>query len=238
MALIELQQPFGSFRGRDEVVGGQVLYPAGGRQFARTFVQPTNPQTPDQQIIRGFMTIASQGYSALDSTEKASWLALAPQMQRTDPNGNSYSPTAKGLYVGVNSYRQMDTLGLGDTAPPAVIQAAALTLVEAELTIGGGNLRFEWTHANIDGFFFLEWTPALPGLTRLPRDTDFRRYGGTFDAAIRDQDTSPQGSSPTVASLQFPVLEGARHGFRVTSLSPGYLKGQQLTGVLTITQEV
>lgn len=236
MALITLVSPFATFRGRDSVVGGGVLFPRGLRSIRRTFVQPANPNTTFQQTVRSALTQASQGFSSLADGDLAGWESLSAALPRTDANGNSFNLQPKAWYVSVNTFRILDLQAITDVAPAATTEAA-ITSFDSVTRVGGppedqSNLIF--SHANSGALFLIEATAVLPGTRRQPRDTDFRAWADTFAAIIIPDTASPQTYGQPDASSRFIYAVGDRVGFRITSLSSGYVLGQRFSGVLTV----
>lgn len=234
MPLLTLQQPFATFRGRDSRIQGNVLYPAGGRMFSRSFVQPANPGSAAQATVRAALTAASQAFSDLSTAEVAAWQALADALPRTDPNGNEFSIGAKGMYVSVNAERILDGLAVDDVAPAAVTQAAATGITSLTDDTGPDVNDLIFTHGNADGFFIVEWTAPLPGTARQPRDNDFVLPSVDMADSIIAQAASPQTFSLADAANRLVLASGARVGVRITSLSPGYVKGQVFESVVTV----
>jgi len=237
MALITLVSPYGSFRGRDSVSAGGVLFPRGGRNFRRTFVQPANPNTSFQQVVRSAMAEASQGFSQLADNDLPGWQTLADALPRTDPNGNSFILQPKQWYVSVNTYRLLDGQALLDTAPAATSPLSFGTLTSLVYSVGPPQL-IDLTFTNSAGprLFFIESTAPLPGVRRQPRDTDFRSWAILFPDAIVPRSASPQTEQlniDTQARIAYQV--GDRVGIRMTAISDDYVKGQVRSEVITVT---
>lgn len=232
MPLVTLVSPYETYRGRDAVLGGGVVYPIGGRNFRRAFVVPTNPNTPQQQAARNAATLASQGFSLLTDAQRATWDALADEIFRTDPNGQSYRPGSKGVYVGVNSVRILDGQAQVTTAPAFANQAAPSDITS--VTDVTGDIEVEFEHSNADGFFMFQFTRPLPGLQRQPRAGDYFMPTITAADSIIARAASPQLQSFTAASLRFAWANGDRIGVRITSFSAGYIKGQSISRTMTI----
>lgn len=230
--IIQLRSPYQTARGRDSVVGGNVLYPLGIRMISRSFAQPDNPQAAAQVSVRTYFTLASQAFGAITDAERTAWQSLADALPSTDMDGLAYSRTAKGMYVSVNSIRQIDGQAITDTAPAAVTQAAPLSITSA--TIAGGNLTVIFTHANADGFFMFEGSEALAVAQRHARDRDYRLITAVLADAIIARGASPQSAVFSVAGLKFPWITTDRVGLRITAISAGYVRGQSYTEEVTI----
>lgn len=238
MAIILLSDPYAGYRGRTSVVGGGVISPRGNRFVRRTFVQPSNPNSSDQQTMRSALTAASQAYSDISDFNRAAWDQLSIDLPRTDPDGNTYFQTAMGLYTGVQVMRILDGQAILDTAPPAIVQAAPTSLGTVEINIAQTDVVFSWGFDDPGAQWYLQRTPALPGTARQPRQTDFRKFGGTFPESILTDATTPGTATFVIADLSFPIAAGDRIGQQITAYSPGYVKGQSRFQDRTVTQEV
>lgn len=231
-----LKQPFDAYSGKTGDVGAPVLYRRGNENIVRTNVRPANPDSVLQTQVRAAFSAASKAFSDITDQNKSTWENLNAQIRRQNVFGQDYPATAKGLYTGVNQYRQLDGQAINDVAPPAVIQLAATDITDLEIEAGGANVLVTWEHSNADGFFFVELTQALPGVTRQPRDTDFASISNDYITAIAARQASPMVITYAVADMKVPVVAGERYGIRITSLSAGYLLGQRFTKVLTAVQ--
>ena len=239
MALITLLSPYSSVRGKTGGLGAPVAYPSGGRNFIRTLVNPDNPQTTPQTAIRAVMTLASQAYSSTTSAERLAWQTLNLGLTRKDANGSAYEQTTKGIYCAVNIYRQMDQQAITDVAPAIVTAPATGVVTGAEINIAGTTLSITLVSNQTDGFFFFRKTDALPGLARQARDGDYKSIDDFFkDAIVPSPGDGTQVIVFQVDDIRFPVSDGDRCGFEVTSISAGYVRGQITRSEFTLTQEV
>lgn len=219
--LIKLVGELDSIRGRFD---GTVQYPHGGRQFARKFVQPSNPDTSFQQVIRGYFTLASQAYNLLSSAEKADWEALAIAMTRVDANGDVYNPTAKGLYISVNQYRQIDGQAITDVAPSAVVAPAitSVNLIENDTT----TLTIGLTGVSATDLLSVRLTPDLGSLVRQALPSEYRYLITSLPDNIVPSVVGAVSIEKAVGLLNFVPVATDNVGIEVVSLSSEYLKGQ------------
>lgn len=174
MAIVQLQEPYKSFRGRDEVTAGQVLYPSLRRNIARTFVQPANPSTSFQDDIRSLFTVLSQGYSLVTDSQNVGWETLAPNLAHKDLDGNTVVVKAKAAYIAIGFWNTILGNAISPTAPvfatvPGIFGFSVLKRNGADT---GWQFTYTWTGANTQ--IALKATPALPGLRRQPRKNDYR----------------------------------------------------------------
>ncbi len=70
MAIVELSPAFTACRGR---VGNLVMVNRYGRQYARAYVKPRNPDTPAQRAGRSAFAAAVRAWQALPDDEKRAW---------------------------------------------------------------------------------------------------------------------------------------------------------------------
>lgn len=78
-----------------------VFYQNAGRQCARTYFKPANPQTDLQTLCRNAMSLASKAWSeALSASERSAWKSFAAYVQeRSGELGLAYRRTGQQLYV-------------------------------------------------------------------------------------------------------------------------------------------
>lgn len=212
MAIIQLAEPFKSFRGRDEVTGGQVLYPALRRNFSRTFVQPANPQTTYQDTIRTIFTALTQLYSTLTDAENLTWIDLAKNLVRKDADGNDIAPKPKPTFIEVGFWN----IALGNappaTAPPYVTTPGILAISAVKRTVLDTGWQFTYTWDGDPTNLALKNTGALPGLRRQPRITDYRFSRQTPDTSV-DAITNAGGTITILdAASRFAIATADRIG--------------------------
>jgi hypothetical protein len=229
MALVTLQQPYKSIRGRNAVVGGQVLFPKGNRNFARVNNPPANPNSSIQQLVRANLTATAQGFSAISLAQKTAWETFAKNYARKDANGTAYPINGQAAYTSVNSYRKLDGQALTATAPSFAFTAA----VTAASISGASGTTFVITltaAASFSGFVLVELSEALPGITRVARPNDCRipmlaaNVAACVLAVVSGTTTT---LTLTNSQMRFTYADSDRVGVRLTSLSSNYVKGQQ-----------
>ena len=92
-----------------------VFYQNAGRQCARIYFNPTNPQTALQTLCRTAMSLASKAWSeSLSSSERYAWKSFADYVQeRSGQLGLAYRRTGQQLYV---ASHQLHTLTNGTSS--------------------------------------------------------------------------------------------------------------------------
>lgn len=111
-------------------LGGQVFTKTRSGATIRTKVTPTNPQTSAQQTSRSILGTLSTKWRSLDQADRASWNSAVDGFAKTNIFGDSYLPSGKNLYVGLNANLLSVNLVASDVAPvPVSTPAAILTNV-------------------------------------------------------------------------------------------------------------
>lgn len=92
-----------------------VFYRNAGRQCARIYFNPTNPQTALQSLCRNAMSLASKAWSeSLSASERYGWKQFADCVQeRSGQLGLAYRRTGQQLYV---ASHQLSTLTNGSSS--------------------------------------------------------------------------------------------------------------------------
>jgi len=225
MAIIELSNTLASYRGRD----GQntVLYPIGDRTIGRAMVTPIAPITPLRTELNGLLATASTAFSTISDDDRDGWEQLARLVPYLDANGSEYSPTAKGLFVGVNIARGGESLPVDPIAPSPIIMPAVTDIVSIALDAAANRTRVTYTKTQSTGFFSVQFTAPLPTPQRNPRLNDYASMQDTF---FRSFFPAIAGSPVTrlffTTSNNHVINVGDFIGVRITAFSPGFLKGR------------
>ena len=217
--------PFGKFHGKvvtADTVGGQVLYSIGGAQYSRAFVDPANPQSTLQVLVRAYMTQASQGWHALSEVNADAWRDKAVGVERKNILGQTYELTGENLYCLINCYRLLDGQALLAT-PPALTAPGSITAVTA-VTVDDTNVTLVFTHTLAVGDFFLvRFAPDLGGAARNGRRNDCRIITDTPAASVVAREASPQTAEFGMGN--FMLHNGDNTAVLLTPLGPTYYPG-------------
>lgn len=100
MALIKFGMMMTDARGK---LGGQVFTKTRSGATVRTKVTPTNPQTTAQQTSRNILGSLSASWRNLSESDRQGWLSSVDLFSKTNIFGDSYKPSGKNLYVGLNA---------------------------------------------------------------------------------------------------------------------------------------
>lgn len=125
-------------------VGGVTASHNRGGTYFRRRVVPTNPNSQQQQAIRGgFGGIVNAWQPQLSDAQRQGWKDYALNTPRTDVIGQALVLTGQQAYIGANSARmQAANLGLSiaDVSPPRVDQPPAIFNTGESIT--GVNMSF------------------------------------------------------------------------------------------------
>ena len=111
-------------------------------QYLRTRATPVNPNSVDQAAARARLSANASSWRTLTSDQRAGWLSLGQQIQRTDSLGQTYTLNGFMAYVAVNN----NNLAAGNAV---VADAPALTtpdpLLTAVLTLDNATFDVAYT---------------------------------------------------------------------------------------------
>jgi hypothetical protein len=141
-----------------------------GNQAARSYNTPANPQTTNQQAVRGFLATLSAEWSTLSAGDRDTWTEYSTSHPTSDRFGRPVTPTGLNWYVKANTNRLIMALAAVDTAPivsaPAPVLAAAVTA-----TASTGVIAATFTWDTTGGTFRVKgqcefpptaaWTPSI-----------------------------------------------------------------------------
>jgi hypothetical protein len=180
MSLVTMMAPFAQGSGKISSPVGTpdtasvVMMPdSNGRTLLRSFVQPANPNTFQQEVFRGFFSQVQEAIQSLTIEEVASWRTLAENITRSGRLGIEYTLSWTMAYSMVNNLRLQNGQTVIDTAPlwnPAPLVGSVTTLAsddgapaqEVDVTF---SCRFPTT-----SYGSSPRTPKVPG-PRPPRAT-------------------------------------------------------------------
>lgn len=118
-----------------------------GSQVARNWAQPANPNSTQQQAIRGYLTTISRNWSGvLTDEQRAAWIAYAAGRDLTNILGETYRMTGLNAYVQHNTILSM--AGLANiTDPPSTTAPAPFTAL-TKVTEDVGDVSIQASHGN------------------------------------------------------------------------------------------
>jgi len=199
-----------------------VTYPIGSANYARAFVDPDNPESAHQILIRAYLTQAAQGFSALSSANADAWRAAAVGIIRKNTAGQDYELSGANLYSLINLYRLMDGQALTAT-PPALTAPGSITSITS-VTKTGTDLVIVAAHTlAATDFTFVRVTAPLSGSARLARPNDYRTFTATFAASIVPYAATPQ--TYTLPEDVLSIIATDYVGVELLPLGPTYYPG-------------
>jgi len=227
--------PIETLSGRSGIPGKLVFFNWRNIPCARTYVSPRNPESTGQEVIRGFMTQASQAFQSVTTAEKEAWEAYAA-LTPIKVGGRDIVLPAISVYVRVNMLRLINAAALTDTAPSALASFVATSFNTLAYVAGTTTLSFNVVH-NLASISAEMWeiyiTNTLPSGAYKPRKGDYRLAFGVDSKSIIDVTATPQTITDTAPKFT-GYTDGDHVGVKLVPLSDDYDPGTVLEDVLTI----
>ncbi len=220
--LVKLAIPYENLAGKHEGGGnGLVNYRSRGRQFARNYVIPANPQSETQDIMRIWFSQVSTAWKLVTDNEAAAWATLAQAMPASDIFGQPYQWFPNNAYLAVNSLRLIAGDSITDTAPTYAL-AVAPTISTA--TVGSNTLTINLTGTVSGQRYLLRVTPPLSSPRYSARNNEFRLITDAFDESV----ATASGTTLSVGLSidRFTVASGDRVGIIAQAMTATYIPGQ------------
>ncbi len=174
MAIITLNPPFKTFRGRTSTEDGQVLYPFFFRDVSRTFANPRNDRTTYQTAIRNLFTLLTQLYSTVSDSQNEGWKTLAASLGYKDKDGNKVTVTPKAAFIQVNFWRVIAGQTTSLTAPVYASVPGLLGFSNLKRTAADNGWQFTYSWNGANATLAAKNTNVLPGLRRQPVPSSYR----------------------------------------------------------------
>ncbi len=184
-----------------------------GGLYLRARATPVNPNTPQQQEIRGFVAqLTSLWTNVLSPIDRATWDLYALNVPLPDRLGEPRNVGGLAMYVRSNVPRMQSPLprvdqgpgifDLGDYSPPTlgILSAAAGTI---DVSFAASDAWPSETQAAM-----IMWTSR----GKNPSINYFKGPYRKADRILGDQPAPPV--PPSTLTPAFPVLEGQRYFFR------------------------
>ena len=158
MAIIKFGMMMTDARGK---LGGQVFTKTRSGATVRTKVTPTNPQTAAQQTARAILGNLSTAWRALTEEQRQGWNAAVDGFLKTNIFGDTYSPSGKNLFVGLNANLAQTGSPRNDVSPtPIEVPAAIILSVGVE--IGTAEIVIDFQDAAPGGNFYMIFQASKP----------------------------------------------------------------------------
>ena len=227
MAIVRFAQPFDAVHGTIAGVAGDtkvtIYTTRKSSGVARQWVDPANPQSTNQMVIRGYQTAAATAYSALTKAQAALWIAAAEQVHRENILNLTYELSGINLFTMINSYRQIDGQSILSDVPPIEQPTIPVSATNASKP-NPTTLAFL---GNIPGapagqLLLARVSAPLPSAVRKARKNDVSIIG-SWPEAIVGHTAGAATFLLTVASGDY--VAGDRIGVELTPLSQDYFPG-------------
>lgn len=220
--------------GADGTVGGHVYLTLMGMQCMRLHVQPAQPRTADQLLVRGYLTAAAQAFGDLTAGERASWEVYANLCKKTHL-GYEYTYYAINAYIQINVYRQIAGEAITDVAPSAIADFSASVIATLGYVTGTTILSFILTHNGVaaTGFWACYQTPVLASAQRAARPSDFRLADAVAATSVIAVSATPQ--TIEITTPKYVPTDGDYMAVAVIPLSDDYAPGPRTEWKSTVT---
>lgn len=113
-------------------------------QYKRSRATPVNPNTSQQGIVRARFGNNSAAWRGLTDVQRAGWEALASEITRTDPLGQSYTLNGQTAFMMVNN-NLLDAGEAAVSAAPAIVTPGTLLTVTPTLTAASFSIAYTAT---------------------------------------------------------------------------------------------
>jgi len=208
-------------------IGGATASRNRGGQYFRRRAIPVNPNTPEQQAVRGFFASLQAAWNdILTSGQRNAWDSYALNTPITDALGNPVNAGGKGMYTRGNVPRLQAGLLRVNNGPSAFGLPALTAPSLTSLIASTGVLTFTFT--NTDTWAASAAAGLLVYISR-PQSVSTKGFKGPFQfAGIRLGAPTPPTSPATVTS-PFTYTVGQRGFVRFVAVTAdGRLSGQYI----------
>lgn len=173
-------------------------------QYVRNRRTPTNSPTARRTLIRSAFASSSSAYSALTSTEQASWAAAADAHPITDALGQSIKLTGHQLFVAINTQLQNVSLPTV-TAPPADFAVYSQAGADAVFSLATGLAIAPSGAGTSDDWALIALSKPVPGGRTFWKTYTQQQVvdGSTSSVAITTAAYGAEFGTPTVGQKVF-----------------------------------
>ena len=187
-------------------LGGLVFSRNAGGPYMRARVTPTNPNTPEQQAVRAFLSqLTSLWVNSLTVAQRQGWTDYAANVPLINRIGQSRNVTALNMYVRSNvpllqaGFARQDVaptiFDLGDFTAPIGIAIDATQMLTVTFTDTD-----DWVDETDAGMLIYISRQQNPSI-------NFFKGPYQFAGSIDGDDTTPP-TSPAAIPLPFPAVAG------------------------------
>lgn len=200
----------------------------GGLYFRARSI-PTNPNTPQQQLVRANLsTLVDRWRNTLTAPQRAAWQTYAGNITLVDRLGEARVPTAQNCYVRCNTPRMQSGLAIQDAAPTTFNLGNLSNLVVVSSTATTQLISLGFNNSD-------PWAVAAGGAlliyTSQPQDPTINFFKGPYRYAGRINGASTPPTSPAAVTAAFTFAAGQRIFIRaVASAADGRLSAEWFGG--------
>lgn len=188
-----------------------------GGQYFRRRATPTNPNSPAQNLVRGYLSaLSSLWNNTLTTAQRTGWDTYALNVPLTNTMGDAINVGGLGMYIRSNvprltgSIARIDdaptTFNLGSLTLPTIISATAATDI---LSVG---------YTNTD-----PWAIAVGGAlmvyTSRPQNPSINFFRGPYRFAGKVAGAVIPPTSPVAITSPFPFAVGQKVFVRVNAFT-------------------
>ena len=184
-----------------------------GAISARAKVDPKNPRSPEQQLIRSYISTIGKNWKTLTNAQRTAWDRYANTFMSSSLKKH-VSP-GQNAYMITNSNRLILGLTLTVNAPvePPPAALKALGQLAAQDPDALGLEVFHDIPVPAGHVLLVRMTPATASAARDPQVTDYRFVKGATVASTLPLPAS--GGSVVFRPTRYEIEDGARYGVEV-----------------------
>lgn len=202
--------------GSGSVGGATASHNRGGQYFRRRAI-PVNPNTTQQQAVRGFFSALQAAWnSILTAAQRSGWDTYALNTPVTDSLGNPVNAGGKGMYTRGNVGRLQASMTRVDAAP-TVFGLPALTAPGVTSLIASTGI-LTYTFTNTDA-----WATAVGGALMVfvsrPQSGSTNGFNGPFRFAGKTLGAASPPTSPGTVTSPFTYTVGQKGFVRFVAVT-------------------
>lgn len=212
-------------------IGGATASRNRGGQYFRRRAIPTNPNSAEQQQIRGiFASLNSAWNNTLTAAQRSGWDTYALNTPVTDSLGNPVNAGGKGMYIRGNVPR-LQALLTAISAPPTTFGLNTLTQPNVTGIVASTKVvTFSFT--NTDSWASTTAGALLVYVSR-PVNPSINSFSGPFRFAGRILGASTPPTSPGTVTGVFALTAGQKQFVRFVAVdATGRLSGEFIQAFL------
>lgn len=205
-----------------------------GGSYLRKRAIPTNPNTSNQQIVRGAMGLLTSSWNDdLTAVQRDAWQTYADNVTLTNPNGDQINVSGQNMFIRYNipaiqvglaiQNAAPTTFNLGPFTEPTLISASAAS---QDLSVGFDNTD-AWAN---------ETGSAMAVYISRPQNQSINFFRGPYqfsDTIDGDDTTAP--TSPAAIAVPFPITDGQELFARIRVLRADGRLSSEFFGSVSVT---